>query len=294
MAGEAETGTRGLDHVVWAVHDIEAASAFLERLGFTLTPLARHPWGTVNRLVQLNGFFLELLTIGDESLIPEPAEDAFSFGSFNRDFLTRGEGGSMLVMESQDPQADRDAFAAAGLETFQPFSFERTATNPDGSERKVAFDLTFTRDQLAQNIGFFTCHHRYPQNFWQPAYQAHSNGVRDVSGAVIVTHEPASHHIFFSAFTGLREMRTTSLGIEIATPRGSVDILTPAGYRALYGARAAESLGLVPALAAVRLAATDGQMLESSLRKASVEHFKAPGGIVVPASECFGLTLIFD
>ena len=69
---------RGFDHLVWAVEDLDAAAAGLEALGFTVTPRARHPWGTENRLVQLDGFFLELLAIGEGADIPEAKGDVFS------------------------------------------------------------------------------------------------------------------------------------------------------------------------------------------------------------------------
>ncbi|NRG18720.1 VOC family protein [Rhizobiales bacterium] len=285
---------RGLDHVVWAVRDIAAASAFLENIGFTLTPLARHPWGTVNRLVQLNGFFFELLSVGDETLIPNAGEGAFSFGAFNRDFLEQREGGSMLVVESSDPKEDKQTFEKAGLPSFKPFSFERIAKSPDGSERKVAFDLTFTRDERAPDIGFFTCHHRFPTNFWQPKFQKHPNSVTEISAVVIVVDEPAEHHIFFSTFTGIRETRTTSLGIEISTPRGDIDLLTPAGYRALYGGEAADASGISPSIAAIRMIVEDRDTLEAYLRDAGIRFYRSQAGVVVPASGCFGLSLIFD
>ena len=49
---------RAIDHLVLCVRDLEAARAIYRRLGFTLTPPARHPWGTGNSLVQLQGNFL--------------------------------------------------------------------------------------------------------------------------------------------------------------------------------------------------------------------------------------------
>ena len=56
---------RGIDHLVIAVRDLDAARATYQRLGFTLTPEARHPFGTKNALVQLNGAFLELVAMAD-------------------------------------------------------------------------------------------------------------------------------------------------------------------------------------------------------------------------------------
>ncbi|MEP2388240.1 VOC family protein, partial [Hyphomonas sp.] len=118
---------RGLDHVVVAVRDLDAAAKAWAELGFTVTPENRHAWGTANRLVQLDGFFIEILTVADESLIVEASEGDFSFGAFNRNFLKTRQGASMLVAEGVDPDQDRADFQRLGLTTYAPFSFERVA-----------------------------------------------------------------------------------------------------------------------------------------------------------------------
>ena len=38
----------GLDHIVHAVRDIDAAAEFYVRAGFTVGGRNRHPWGTHN------------------------------------------------------------------------------------------------------------------------------------------------------------------------------------------------------------------------------------------------------
>ena len=47
--------SRVFDHLVLVVDDFDLASEFYERIGFTLTPRAQHPFGTGNRLAQLQG-----------------------------------------------------------------------------------------------------------------------------------------------------------------------------------------------------------------------------------------------
>jgi hypothetical protein len=284
---------RGFDHVVWSVRDLERAAAYLEAAGFTLTPRARHPWGTENRLVQLDGFFIELLGVGAAAEIPPASGNAFSFGAFNRDFLAAREGGSMLVMESRDPDADRQAFVRAGLHVHEPFSFGREQTLPDGSIRKVGFDLTFVRNPSDPAHGFFTCRNRYPENFWSDAYQRHANGARSLDTVVVVCDEPAEQHIFYSAFTGEREMRASSLGIAIDTPRGRLHLMTPAAFSALYGVPAP---GLAPGasmIAAIALAGADRQALARRFARDGVRAVEAPEGLVLPAEDGFGLALVF-
>lgn len=267
---------RGLDHVVAAVQDLDAAARAWEALGFSVTPKAVHPWGTANRLIQLDGFFVELLALADASLIQDAGEGAFSFGAFNRDYLASGkEGMSMLVAESRDPAADRAAFAELGLRTYEPFSFGRKAVQPDGSVREVGFDLTFTSEPLAPEIGFFTCYNRFPENFWKSAYQTHQNGACRLNGVTLVAADPSDHHEFLGGFTGQREMRASSLGLEMETPRGTISVLTPRAYRFRDGDAAADCLpSSLPVLAALEIACEG-----LSERK------------VIPACDLFGITL---
>ena len=91
---------RGLDHIVHAVRDLEGAAELYRRLGFTVGARNRHSWGTHNHLVQLPGFFIELLTVVE----PEKLGcDGFSklFGRFNQSFLSNQEGLSLLILESE-------------------------------------------------------------------------------------------------------------------------------------------------------------------------------------------------
>ena len=49
---------RGLDHIVHAVRDLDAAAALYQRLGFQVGARNAHPWGTHNHIVQMPGFFI--------------------------------------------------------------------------------------------------------------------------------------------------------------------------------------------------------------------------------------------
>jgi len=160
---------RGLDHISHAVHDLDAAAAFYERLGFIVGARNRHDWGTHNRVVQLDRFYVELLTVGEPEKIPPHGPRSFSFGAFNRDFLARREGLSMLLLDGRDAKADAAAFRAAGIGDFDVFDFEREGRRPDGSAVKLAFSLVFAVDPRAPDAGFATCQHHFPQNFWNPA-----------------------------------------------------------------------------------------------------------------------------
>ena len=287
---------RGLDHVVAATRDLGATATAWERAGFRLTPLARHPWGTENRLVQLDGSFVEILAVGDGAAIPEASGSAFSFGAYNRDFLAgHGDGLSMLVLESTDEAADRAAFAAAGLRTFDPFGFERIAVSPEGEERRVGFDLTFTGFAGATgepDMGFFTCRQRFPENFWRREYQDHPNGATALSAVVLVAPDPSDFHEGLAAFAGAREFTATSLGLEIATPRGRIEVLTPAAFRWRHGAEALASDPTTLVFKGLRFAVADLGRAAEVVAAGGFATTAHAGGFVV--ADLGGASLAFE
>src|ERR1700748_186037 len=110
---------RGLDHIVHAVHDLDAAADLYRRLGFQVGARNTHPrnWGTQNHVVQLPGTFIEPLALADTAEMAPHGPRLFSFGAFNRDFLKQGQGLSMLVLEGRGAP-DAEAFHAAGISNF--------------------------------------------------------------------------------------------------------------------------------------------------------------------------------
>src|SRR2546423_5999376 len=104
---------RGLDHIIHAVHDLDAAIDLYRRLGFRVGARNRHPWGARNAIVQVAGSFVELLTLAEPERL---GRDGLSekFGRATESFLKHQEGLSFIVLESADVFADAAAFAAAG------------------------------------------------------------------------------------------------------------------------------------------------------------------------------------
>jgi Glyoxalase-like domain len=275
------------------VHDLDAAGARYAQLGFTVGARNRHPWGTHNRIVQCPGVFIELLTVGEPQLIPPGGPRTFSFGAFTRDALARGEGLSMLALEGKDAAADAQAFRTAGIGDFEVFDFAREAKRPDGTTVKVAFSLVFAADTSAPDTSYFTCQQHHPENFWNPAFQAHPNSVTTIAGVVLVAENPADHHVFLKAFSGSSDLRSTSSGITIETPRGEIQVMDPSAYQAHFGV-APPDVSRGARLAALRFALRDMDALRSALATGDVAAATHMGKLVVPPRTAFGATLAFE
>ena len=233
---------RGLDHIVHAVRDLDAAAELYQGLGFTVGARNRHPWGTHNRIVQFPGFFIELLTFAEPDKL---GDDGFSvlFAAYNRDFIARGEGLSMLILESKDARADEIVLRGKGIAASPEMRFEREGKRPDGTPVKVGFSLAFAEDKRAPDIHFCICQQHYPENFWNPAFQDHANGVERVAGVVMMADKPELHREFLLAYTGAEKVVETADDFAIALPRGAIDMMTPAAFSQHYGLPAPDASG---------------------------------------------------
>jgi hypothetical protein len=284
---------RGLDHIVHAVADLDRAADTYGVLGFTVGLENRHPWGTSNRIVQLPGCFVELLAIARLDQITAHEPQVFSFGAFNREFLARGQGLSMLALESRDAAKDADSFRAAGFGSFDLLRFERGGLKADGSPVTVGFSLAFAVDPKTENVGFFVCQQHQPQNFWDPALQVHANGASAIAGVVLVAENPADHHIFLSMLAGERNLRVTSSGVTVPTSRGAINVMTPVAFHAGFGIEPPDfSRGA--RLAAVRFAVPDIAAAGGRLRQRGITIHERMDRLVVPPAVAHGATLVFE
>jgi Glyoxalase-like domain len=225
---------KGINHLVLAGRDLAAMRAHYERLGFTVTPRGQHPFGTGNSLVQLNGTYLELLAVTMPQEVPEHGAGQFSFAAFNRDYLERHEGFSMLVLDTEDAGADIAAWRAAGLQTYAPFNFSRAAKMADGQEVTVGFALAFVSHPAAPWLGLFACQHYAPDYFEQPRYLRHDNGATRVQDVWIVGDTAPELAGFLQTITGAKAV-TDESGVILQTRTGAIVLARPAAFESAFG-----------------------------------------------------------
>ena len=283
----------GLDHIVHAVRDLDAAAEFYSRAGFTVGARNRHAWGTHNRIVQLKNCYIEILEVAEPEKIVPHGPRTFSFGAFNRDYLASYEGFSMLILNSSDAGEDARAFEAAGIGGFEVFDFAREGTRPDGTPVKLAFSLVFARDPASPKLGFVACQHHFPENFWDPAFQSHANGAGAVRGAVMVADNPTDHHIFLKAFCGVQDLHSSSIGVRARTENGDIEIMEQVAFRDQFGVKA-EVSGEGMTLNGLRFEVADLAQAEALHRQNAVASQRHAGRLVIPPHVARGATLIFE
>jgi Glyoxalase-like domain len=283
----------GLDHIVHAVRDLDATGEFYARAGFTVGTRNRHPFGTHNRIVQLRNSYIEIVEVAEPERIAPHAARSFSFGAFNRDFLVHREGFSMLLLNSRDAASDARRFEAAGIGGFDVFDFAREGKRPDGSIAKLAFSLAYAADRVSPETRFAACQHHFPENFWNPAFQIHANGSRNVEGVTMVARDPTRHQTFLKAFTGVGEVQSNAGRVSARTENGEIEILEPAGFWEQSGV-SIEQGGEGMTLNAVRFAVPDLLPIIELYRQNHIASQNHAGRLVIPPRAAHGATLMFE
>ncbi len=286
---------RGIDHLVLCVRDLDATAQVYERLGFTLTPRASHAWGTDNRLVQVEGSFLEIIEVAHpEKLLPDQ-DGHFNFGRFIHGYLQDREGFGMLVFETSDAEADRIEFEASGLSAFERFDFERKATLPDGNQVTVGFSLAFVHRPECPDAAFFVCQQHAPEYFWKPHFQNHRNGARAIGEVIMVADSPGDLRFLFEGLQRPGSVELEDGILRAETARGWLTAMTPSAYEDWFGASASVGANAPagPHLTAFRVLVDDLSDAEKILAEAGVAAHWGKAGLVVPASDLFGVTLAF-
>lgn len=280
---------RGIDHLVLATRDLDQQAELYRRLGFTVGARNRHPWGTLNHIVQFDRHFLELIAIEPGMAIPGPGEPVAQFVLPIARLLGRREGMTQLVLESRDAQADQADFAANGIAGRETFFFERRGQRPDGSNVHVAFTLAFAGSPSLPDCGFFVCQQHFPENFWNPAFQVHPNDVTGVAAVVLAAPgaEPAD---FLARFTGSARATAIPGGVRYETGRGLIEAVDAAAFEAAFG-EPPPAAG--PHFAGVRFACPNVAALADRLAAGGIRHRRHNGAAVVGAGDGHGLVLAF-
>ena len=168
---------RGIDHLVVAVPDLEAARASYEGLGFTVIPGGRHPIGTHNALVAFrDGAYLELIAF----YAPNAEHRWWSP-------LQRGGGLVDFCMQTDDLRADTAAFRAAGVAIADPTPLTRA--RPDGYQLKWV--LSIPREGH-RGVAPFLIEDETPREERIPRQMTHANGVTGIGVVTVAVKDAAA------------------------------------------------------------------------------------------------------
>ncbi len=229
---------RLFDHLVLPVADINVARARYQKLGFTVAPDGKHPFGTENCCVYLkDDTMLEPLGIAQRKTCEEKARRGNTFVANDQNYrFRRGvEGFSHLVIKSDDAKADHKFYSKNGMSGGKMVRFSRPFKTPAGEKAKITFHLAFAADPRSPDAQFFSCQTLNAPKVDRSELQSHANGVAGLKEVILSEVNPTDFQYFMQRFLNQREMEADSFGMSFTVGNGLVSVLSPDGMQAFYG-----------------------------------------------------------
>lgn len=281
---------QALDHVGIAGADLDELAALYERLGFTLTPIARHsgrktpdgpivPFGTGNRCAMLREGYLELIAVVDQQSFTNSLE--FS--------LTRYAGLHILALGIDDEEANLARMRAGGVKIPGIAYLERPVDDADPTGPKARFARLVLPDTPEGRI--FLIRHLTPEAIWQERFLTHPNHAVGLAEVVLVSSTPAESAARFSLLSGRPVTPDPAGGFTLALPRGLVRILPPEALPSILPGVAIPAL---PFIAGITIRTDDANAaIRHLLGESEIAHQELADGILVDPAQAGGAALLF-
>jgi hypothetical protein len=286
---------RPIDHLVLPVCDLPVARERLSRLGFTVAPDARHPFGTENCCVFLqDGSYLEPLGIANREECEAAARDGNVFVARDQAFrFRRGpDGFSAIAMATDDARGDDARYASEGFSAGQVLEFSRDMLLPDGGRATGSFRLAFAADQRSPDFFFFASQRVVALPSDRKSLQQHANGVVALAEVVLSEQNPTDFQYLLQAAADEREVEAHSFGMSVDTPRARISVLNFAGMRGFYGVEPnAGDRGLKGEAVVFKVADLD--RCRRQLEDNAIEFSERGGRLIVAAAPGQGALFVF-
>ncbi len=167
----------GIDHIVIAVCDLEAAMRSYQQLGFTVVPGGRHPVGTHNTLVSFaDGAYIEIIAFYREN----PDHRWWKP-------LQKGEGMVDFCMQTDDLAGDTSKLRNAGVNIDDPVPWSRA--RPDGYQLKWLLSLA---REPHRGVAPFLIQDETPRSERVPQKFDHQNGASGIGTVTVAVDDIAT------------------------------------------------------------------------------------------------------
>lgn len=273
----------GLDHVVIAVADLDAAQAAYAAMGFTVTPRGHHTVGSSNHCLMLGSDYIELLA--------SPAGDPHPSRRYYTDFLAAGEGIAGIALATDSARGLYTEMLWADFAPADPLDFSRPVSLPDGTH-DVRFRITQLDPARTPGAKLFACEHLTRELVWRPAWQWHANGAYAIAAvAMVVDDVPGTASVYGRLFDA--PPLPIAEGLLVDTGGAPLAFMNAAALAArlpgvVVGAHAA------PTAAALFVRVADRDIAEHALEAGGLRPQRMPdGAVAVGADRAHGVALVF-
>ena len=283
----------GIDHPLLATHDIDGLRNRLIALGFNMTAIGKHPWGTSTSLAMFNGCLVEIMGIYDETLIDEVPAGGFRFGRHVYEHLQQREGVALTALHSTQSKVDADTASCAGFTVAGHLEFGRDVTLPDGTEGRTRTTLALLPDAQFPRLSFFLCQQHRPELIYVQQWLQHPNKVTGICAVNIVAQR--EHHAALSPRLGKLYDGSEKIdgGFQCQTANGVMRIMDPETFVKTIGPLADAIMKAdEPCIAGMDLALSDDAAFFTFLKSAAMPYQAIENGYALLSPELTANTVL--
>lgn len=272
----------GIDHPLLATHDVYGLRVRLIAMGFNMTAVGKHPWGTSTSLAMFDGCLLEIMGIYDDTLLDEVPAGDFRFGRHIYEHLQTREGVALSALHSTNSHTDAERAEASGLTVAGHLEFGRDVTLPDGKAGRTKTTLALLPNTAFPRLSFFLCQQHRPDLIYVPEWLEHPNKVDGICGVNIVAPE-SYHDALKHMFGGLYgDVAERAEGFEYQTANGVMRVMTAEVFERHIGALPdAVELETEPFIAGMDLTLSEPNVFEGFLERSNTTYRKIDQGFAL-------------
>ncbi len=283
----------GIDHPLIAVHDIFQLRERLIAMGFNMTAIGKHPWGTSTSLAMFDGCLIEIMGMYDDSLVDEVPAGDFHFGRHVHEHLLQREGVALTALHSTDSEADARRAQEAGFELAGHLEFGRDVTLPDGRHDKTKTTLALLPDSRWPRLSFFLCQQHRPELIYVPQWLEHPNSVFGICGITILA-DPVRQIALVEKFSALYgAAQCIEGGYRLITANGQIQLLSSQRIEDVLGILPDQVLeDGQPGIVGIDLSYGDATLLRQHLQASGIGFDEREGVFILRLAQDVGNTFL--
>jgi len=182
----------GLDHPLIAVKNMASAREAYGSLGFTVSPQGMHPWGTATSLMLFHRQIIEIVAIGDCSLLDGYPAGDFIFGRHVERYLNECDGVALSALYTGDAQAVETELTARRISCSGTINFGRDVVRSDGQADRTKTTLKVFTNTKYPRLSVFACQQHRRDLLEFPHLMEHANGAHGIDAVTIACSESDS------------------------------------------------------------------------------------------------------
>jgi len=278
------TGITGIDHILLAVRDLDAARMGWTRLGFTLSPRGKHLGrGTGNYCIMFLRDYIELFgVVGTEPVNPEYTQ-----------FLAAREGPMKLAWATDDSAAAVAALSARGLHPDAPHDLGRQLELPEGTV-VPRFKIVALPPEETPALSSFLCEQLTPELMRRPEWLVHANGATGLVGVTVIVNDTAPLVDAYERLFGPANVHTTDNIVTVRVGPHRILFAEAEDFVAMYPEIDIDERATAPFIAVLTLKVIDPEATIDYLTNWQIPYEALPDRrVLVPAEQANGAVLEF-